>query len=199
MCEPRCHLGWPQLKCSHVLNFNSRLIVLETQSPAQSESAFLFLLIIGASFWAHLSVGQRAAVKSCWEHLFPWTLKVKSWKNWVLPKTSALETGSVTSFLNASTVHQFGLEPFSMMLSPQCPMTDLISENCVNFAANYKETLVPEISQRPIKVYWGSFPQLQCYHKWLSSAVEDWCFISQYCIFGVIKIFISVTCLTNFQ
>lgn len=167
------------------------------QSPAQSESAFLFFLLISVSLWAHLSVDQRAPGKPCWEHLFLWPLKVKFWKKWVLPKTRALEAGSGPSFLKESVLHKSGLEPFSIRFSLQCPMTDLISGKCMCSLANYKEGLVPEIAQRSINVSWGLFPQPKCHRKWLYRAVEGGCFISQYHMFGVIKIFISVTCLTN--
>lgn len=150
-------------------------------------------------FLGSLECGSKGSSKPCWEHFFPWLLKVKSWKTWVLSKTRVLEAKSGPSVLNKSLVQRSGLEPFSVMFSPQCPMTDLISGKCMSFVANYKDSLVPEISQRPIKVSWGLFPPLQCHHKWLSSTMEGWYFINQYRIFGVIKIFISVTCLVNDQ
>ena len=76
-----------------------------------------------------------------------------------------LEAKSGPSVLNKSLVQRSGLEPFSLMFSLQCPMTDLISGKCMSFVANYKDGLVPEISRRPIKVSWELLPQLQCHHK----------------------------------
>lgn len=68
-----------------------------------------------------------------------------------------LEAGPGLSFLNESVVHRHGRKPFSMF-SLQCLMADLlIAENCMSFAVNYKEGLVPEISRRPIKSSWGPF------------------------------------------